>query len=123
MNSRLDRIKDWPTLAKVARFSSSVIARTCGVSPRQLERFFQARMHKSPHQWLRTFRMQLAIELITAGASVKHTALELCYKDSAHFCRDFKDYFGVTPSQWLLRPHLTKNSPQSLFLLKSHFDN
>lgn len=99
MNSRLDRIKDWADLAKAARYSASAIARQCGVSSRQLERFFQVRLQQSPHNWLRELRMKRAVQLICESASLKQVAQELCYRDAAHFTRDFKEYFGVTPSQ------------------------
>jgi AraC-like DNA-binding protein len=99
MTSRLDRIRDWALLAKSSRYSASALAQECGVSPRQLERFFQERMKKSPHQWLRELRMQRAVELLREGSSVKQVAPELCYKDTAHFCRDVKNYFGTTPGQ------------------------
>lgn len=99
MTSRLDRIRDWASFARTSRYSASAIARECGISPRQLERFFHERMKRSPHQWLRELRMGRALELLRDGASVKQVAQELCYKDPAHFCRDFKSYFGKTPGQ------------------------
>ena len=100
MQSRLTRVKDWAGLAKSARYSTTALARICSVSPRQLERFFLAQMANSPHTWLRRLRMQRAIELIRDGAAMKEVALELCYKDSAHFTHDFKNFFGVAPSQF-----------------------
>ena len=100
MQSRLTRIKDWAALVKNARYSAAALARVCNVSPRQLERFFQAHMGSSPHTWLRRLRMQRAVELIRDGAAMKEVALELCYKDSAHFTHDFKEFFGITPSQF-----------------------
>lgn len=30
---------------------------------------------------------------------MKEVASELCYKDPAHFSHDFKEYFGITPTQ------------------------
>jgi AraC-like DNA-binding protein len=103
MNSRLDRIKDWPALAKVARYSVTAIARHCDVSPRQLERYFHIRMEKSPHHWLHELRMKRAIELICDGTPFKQIAQELCYKDTAYFAHDFKVYAGVTPGQYFRR--------------------
>jgi AraC-like DNA-binding protein len=99
MTSRLDRVGDWAALAKTSRYMASTIARECGVSPRQLERFFHERMNKSPHQWLRELRMRRAVELLRENVAVKVVAQELCYKDPAHFCRNFKNYFGTTPGQ------------------------
>jgi AraC-like DNA-binding protein len=99
MNCCLDRIKDWAALAKAARYSATSVARQCGVSVRHLDRFFQTRLQKSPHTWLHELRMRRATELICAGSPLKQVAEELCYKGTAHFTRDFKKYFGVTPGQ------------------------
>lgn len=106
MNSRLDRIKDWAALAKVARYSATTMARQCGVSQRQLERFFQTRRQTSPHNWLRELRMKRAAELISGESSLKQAVEELGYKDAAHFSHDFKDYFGITPGQYANQPGL-----------------
>ena len=103
MSSRLDLIRDWPQQAKVARYSASTLARICCVSPRHLNRYLQERMHQSTHNWLREMRMGKAVELITLKLPLKEAALELCYKNTAHFTRDFKDYYGVTPGQFLLQ--------------------
>jgi AraC-like DNA-binding protein len=110
MTSRLDRIRDWALLAKSSRYSASAMAQECGVSPRQLERFFQERMKKSPHQWLRELRMSRALELLQNDAPIKQVAQELCYKDTAHFCRDFKNYFGRTPGQHAVQAYALQSS-------------
>lgn len=110
MTSRLDRVKDWALLAKASRYSATAIARECGVSPRQLERFFREHLKKSPHQWLRELRMGRAVELLREDASVKQVAQELCYKDPAHFCRDFKSYFGKTPGQTATQAFVTPSA-------------
>jgi AraC-like DNA-binding protein len=85
-------------LAKSANYRASVLASACGVTPRQLERYFQARHHAAPHRWLRDLRMRLAIERIRARMPLKVIRLDLGYKDPAHFAHDFKEYFGVCPS-------------------------
>ncbi len=116
MKSCLDRIQDWPALAKAARYSVTALACQCGVSPRQLERFFQTRLQQSPHNWLRELRMKRAIELVCDGTSLKQVAEELCYKDLVHFTHDFKEYFGVTPGQHSKQPiSLTATGPMSRF--------
>jgi len=118
LNSRLDFIRDWPALAKAAGYCSKTIAWQCAVSPRQLERYFQVNMGKPPHQWLRELRMRRAVELICDRTSLKQAAHELCYKDAAHFTRDFKEYFGVTPGRYTTAP-----APSSISGQMSRFDN
>lgn len=102
MSSRLEQITDWPRLAESASYSATLLAFKCRVSTRQLERFFQATMGSSPHKWLRDLRMRRAVELICDQTPMKEVAAELCYKDPAHFARDFKEYFGVAPSRYHL---------------------
>jgi AraC-like DNA-binding protein len=100
MSGRLDHITDWVALAKGARFRVAKVASACGLSPRQLERCFQAQHHAAPHPWLRDLRMRLAVELIGDQTPIKVVAFDLGYKDPAHFTQDFKRYFGVCPSRF-----------------------
>ncbi len=95
MNSGLDRIKDWAALAKAGRYSVTLIARQCGVSPRQLERYFHTYLHQCPHIWLHELRMKRALELVCDGTPLKRVAQELCYKDTPYFMHDFN--FGSFP--------------------------
>ena len=85
-------------MAKNSRYCAAKLARDCGVSRRQLERYSQLRFQAAPHQWLRVLRLRRAVELITKQTPIKEVAIELGYKDAAHFAHDFKDYIGVCPS-------------------------
>jgi AraC-like DNA-binding protein len=98
MSSCLDHITDWAALAKSGHYSAAKLASACGVTPRQLERYFQARYGSAPHHWLRALRMRLAVELIRDQTPLKVVAIDLHYKNPAHFAHDFKAYFGVCPS-------------------------
>jgi AraC-like DNA-binding protein len=98
MSSCLDQITDWAELAKSRHYSAAKLASACGVTPRHLGRYFQAHHGEAPHRWLRALRMRLALESIRDQIPLKVVAIELHYKDPAHFAHDFKDYFGVCPS-------------------------
>lgn len=100
MGSRLDEIKDWALLAKAARYNAEALARLCEISPRQLRRYFKSSGRGAPHEWLHALRMRRAVELICDETPVKETALELGYKDPAHFTHDFTTHFGVSPSKF-----------------------
>jgi AraC-like DNA-binding protein len=103
MSSRLDRITDWDGLAKSGHYAAAQLASACGVTPRQLERYFQARHGEAPHHWLRALRMSAALKLISHQTPIKRikmVAADLHYKDPAHFCHDFKDYYGTCPSSF-----------------------
>jgi AraC-like DNA-binding protein len=93
-------------LAKSMRYCAAKLARECGVTPRQLERYSQVKHGAALHQWLRGLRLRRAVELIRARTPLKVVSLELGYKDAAHFTHDFKGYFGVSPSCFGQNPTL-----------------
>ena len=96
----LQCIENWPDRAHRARYRVQVLARMCGVSLRQLERFTHAAHQKTPHQWGREMRLRRALELICDRSSCKETAAKLGYKTEAHFSNDFKKYYGIAPSRY-----------------------
>lgn len=103
MGSRLKHSSNWKELAHESGYNVRRLARLCEVSMRQLERFLQANLGKTPHELLHEVRMQRAVELICDRTSAKETALTLHYKSYAHFSRDFKRTYGVCPSQYCER--------------------
>ena len=98
MNSKLYQIKNWLELAHAANYNSRELAKTCGVSVRQLQRFVLCETGKSPQRWLNDLRLRKASSLIENGQTVKEAAHELKYKQRSHFSREFKRYHGVPPS-------------------------
>ena len=99
MKSRLNRIKNWGELAEGSNYSPKALARRCGVSLRHLQRFFKATRSQLPRQWLNEYRQRKARELMGAGALVKEVAAQLGYKHAAHFSREFKRYYGMSPAK------------------------
>ncbi len=77
----------------------AAIAALLGVSPRQLERRFQAVLGARPADWYRTLRLRYARFLLdTTSRSVTDIALDAGFSDCAHFSRQFKAVHGVAPS-------------------------
>ena len=107
MNSRLERMENWPAVAQTVGYHASGLAAHFNVCLRQLERVFHVKLGTSPHKWLRELRMKRAVQLLQEKQPVKIIAPELGYKYPAHFARDFKNYFGVPPSEH----HLTFGLP------------
>ena len=101
MRSRLSRVSNWEELAEEAGYNAKKLAERCGVSRRQLERFFPITTGKTPQQWLNYLRQQKAYELIASGQSAKEVAIRLGYKQPSHFSREFKRFHGVPPSELL----------------------
>ena len=104
MKSRLCQVKNWAELARAANYRASELAKKCGVSTRELERFFLAGTGKHPHEWLNELRQMQGCLLITRGKSVKEAAFELGYKYPAHFTRDFKQFHGIAPTDFWSTP-------------------
>jgi transcriptional regulator GlxA family with amidase domain len=76
------------------------VAQRVGLSPRQLERRFQAAMSMSPADAYRTLRMRYASWLLNNTAlSVIEVAIEAGFADGAHFSRRFRKAFGHPPSR------------------------
>src|SRR6266850_5477829 len=97
MSTRLFRIQEWEQLAQEADFQPSKMAPLCGVSLRQLERFFKEHRHTTPSYWLRQLQCRLGKQLIAEGFSTKATAAELKFGSDSHFCREFKKMFMASP--------------------------
>jgi AraC-like DNA-binding protein len=101
-----DRSASWSlerlcTLAAQCNYSTRGLAKRLGISVRQLQRTFQARLQCSPRDWLREVRLQRARDMLQAAASVKQVAYALGFRQQSQFCRDFKLRFGFSPSKAL----------------------
>ena len=92
----------WEGLAKAARFNNRELARMCRISVRQLQRDFRRCIGRTPQEWLDEQRMIAAQRLLKLGLSVKAVAIELGFKQTSHFCRQFKLLNGMTPSNFAL---------------------
>jgi AraC-like DNA-binding protein len=90
----------WEELAGTAHYDANELAKLCGISTRQLQRHFRQNFHRSPQDWLNERRLIIARELLLTGESVKKVALDLGFKQTSHFCRQFKSQNKMTPSQF-----------------------
>ena len=97
-HSRLQLITNWAEVAERAHYRPQNMAKLCGVSVRELERFFIERTSKSPHHWLSDLRQMKALQMIAAGKSIKEISIDLHYSCPAHFSRAFKHLHGVSPT-------------------------
>lgn len=68
------------------------------VGERQLQRSFQNNLGISPKHYQRVMRLYKAHQhVLFHKDNFTSIAYQFGYSDSAHFTRDFKSYFGVTP--------------------------
>jgi AraC-like DNA-binding protein len=88
-------------LATHAKYNARTLAALCRLSPRQLQRQFQRHLGITPQRWLDEQRLALAGPLLVSGESVKKVAFDLGFKQSSHFCRKFKAWRKLTPSEFV----------------------
>ncbi len=100
---KLNSVEAWLLLAKHCQFNTGEMSRRCQITIRQLERQCQKALGHSPQEWLNQQRMLAAQRLLLESDSIKSVAYELGYKQGSHFCREFKKYYQMTPSQFVSR--------------------
>jgi AraC family transcriptional regulator len=110
MASRLSQVRNWEERARKAGFSVSILSIHCGVSRRQLLNFIRTSFGITPHQWMVRVRMELAGKLLQQGFYVKEVSSQLGFKQVAHFCREFKRYYGLPPGHFSLSRLETRDS-------------
>ncbi len=74
---------------------------------RQLERNFKRQIGISPKQLGKVLRLQTALNmLIHDNENLTSIAYESEYFDQAHFIKDFKEFIGMTPKEFLGNDHM-----------------
>ena len=89
------------TLLADARDEASVfaVAAVLGVSERQLERRFLARIGVTPKRFATLRRFERAVARATAAPSLTAAALDAGYYDQSHFIREFRRFVGASPRE------------------------
>lgn len=84
--------------------SLDAIARYVGLGRRQLERAFHEALAMSPMSFQRGLRLEYGSWLLQNGHSnITQIALDCGFSDGAHFSRDFRARFGLTPREFKRR--------------------
>lgn len=74
------------------------LAQEVNLSESHLTRLFRAETGSSPGRYDREARLDRARELIVGSfKSIKEVMAAVGWSDPSHFCRDFKQRFGVSP--------------------------
>lgn len=96
-----------------APLSSTRLARAAGVSPRQLERLFQAHLGVSPQRHYRRMRLdQARVLLETSALRVLDVALATGFDSASALSRELRRTFGTTATA--LRKPAGKSGPAPL---------
>lgn len=111
----LDMLKNEATIDNIVKSTLDVLLSTKGSTPinsilkddlskrRQLERKFLKQVGMSPKQLGKVIRLQTALKMLLTqqSESLTQIAYESEYYDQAHFIKDFKDFTGTTPKEFL----------------------
>ncbi|GEM_PF-325779 len=109
---RLDGLENSMTLAAATRLGSlhmpipvAALAKDMGINQKTLERSFKRLIGLTPKKFARVNRLLHSVQRLSkATRSLADLALISGYTDQAHFTREFKEFTGVTPSQFQAKP-------------------
>ena len=83
------------------KLSVPMVAHMAGVSPSYLTALFQKNLQISPGEYIRRIRLQESKVMIREGhMNFSAIAAALQYSTVHHFSRQFKDKFGITPTEY-----------------------
>ena len=97
---RADLTRDWTV---------TQMAAVLGVSATQLRRICARHLGATPRQLLCNARLQAAALLLhDPGIRVKEIQARVGIADASHFCRDFRDRYGVSPTEYRYQTSLAR---------------
>lgn len=83
------------------RLSVPLVAQNADISPSYLTTLFQKHLQISPGEYIRRIKLQESKQMIREGnLNFTQIAQTLHYSTIHHFSRQFKEKFGVTPSEY-----------------------
>lgn len=111
----LNKLRNKSTIDQVVKSTIDIIFSTNGGAPinsilngdsskrRQLERKFLKQVGMSPKQLCKVIRLQTALRMLLSqqAESLTKIAYESDYYDQAHFIKDFKEFTGTNPGDFL----------------------
>ena len=85
------------------------IAAFCGLNRTYFGRIFKETVGKSPQQFLLSYRMSKAAQLLKlTGLSISDIGNAVGYPNQLHFSRAFKNVFGISPREWRNKNRIVK---------------
>ena len=83
------------------KLTVTTVAQAIGVSPSYLTALFHKHLEFSPGEYIRRVRLQMSKQLIREGKlNFTQIAENLQYSTVHHFSRQFKQVFGMTPTEY-----------------------
>lgn len=86
------------------------IAKICGLNRSYFGKMFKDSTGKTPQQFLMTYRMIKATELLKlTKLSISDIGNAVGYPNQLHFSRAFKNIYGISPREWRNENHSKNN--------------
>lgn len=83
------------------KLSVPLVARMVDISPSYMTALFHKHLQISPGEYIRRIKLQESKQMIRENAlNFTEIAMALQYSTVHHFSRQFKDKFGITPSEY-----------------------
>jgi AraC-like DNA-binding protein len=97
---QVERALQWFTLQYARPKSIAQLAKELGYHRTYFSKLFRDAVGMSPQQFLLQVRMERAKELLQQPLTVEQVASSVGFADSLYFSRQFKQRFGVSPSEY-----------------------
>ena len=83
------------------KLSVEIVSREVGVSASHLTALFHRQMNISPGEYIRRIKLQESKQMIRENdLNFTEIAAQLHYSTVHHFSRQFKEKFGITPTEY-----------------------
>ena len=113
MDRRIRVVVEYLHANLCTRISVADLARSVNMSRWHFCHLFKAEMSQSPSQYIGTLRMQEAQAMLSETfLTVKEVRAKLGNIDRSHFSREFRNFCGLTPTEF--RKRLNTSQPQVL---------
>ena len=100
-NAIIGRAQQYVAAHVREKLSVPVVAKNTEVSPSYLTALFQKHLQISPGEYIRRIKLQESRQMIREGSmNFTQIAEALQYSTVHHFSRQFKEKFGITPSEY-----------------------
>ena len=83
--------------------SNARLSEIAGFNPRYFIRLFSKRFDATPHRYIQNIRLKYAVNMLRNGNTITDISEKLGFMEEKSFLRFFKQYKGVTPSEFLKR--------------------
>lgn len=107
-NARFEKIKSALALIEEnynTQFTLAELAESCGMSPNYFCRFFRQMTQKTPFDYINTYRINIACEMLSQGSAVTETAYNCGFNDLSYFIKMFRRIKGVSPKEYVRSLH------------------